>query len=75
MPRVIVADSILVAKNGTQIIATHHVLSASGCQVHATINDDGTMTDPECVNNSCDGECELQEEEHDSGTEYSCDCN
>jgi hypothetical protein len=37
-------------------------------------NDDGNVSDPECLNDACVGECELNEKDDGSTIEYWCEC-
>jgi hypothetical protein len=75
MVRKIAANRITIPRDRREVIAVHTVQSTSGCRVQATIDDDGNVSDPECLNDSCDGECELKQKENGSNIEYWCDCN
>lgn len=44
------------------------------CSVAGTIDDDGNLTDVHCVNNSCDGECQLHSDPEGDTINYYCTC-
>jgi hypothetical protein len=73
MAKRVVAHKLVVSSS--RLLAIHELKHVStGCSVSAVVGDDGSVSDPECVNDSCSGECELRRVETSEGVEYFCEC-
>ena len=73
--RKVVADAVRINRATGEVVAQPQSLAAAKCQVQTVIHDDGTIDEPICVSVSCDGNCNMQQEQHGSVTHYNCTCD